>query len=218
MTEPYYQDDLVTLYHGDCLKITDWLTADVLVTDPPYGVGWKRGSGTNPLRSARGHGGVLNDQDTSARDRALLLWGSDRPGVVFGSWQAPFPPHKQVLVWQKPLNSGVVGSTTGYRRDVELIFLIGGWPKRPAGRSSVLFPVRGNQSYVRQGWHPHVKPVELMTSLLEWTDGAVADPFAGSGSTLVAARGLGRQAIGVELDERYCEVAAKRLQDLAVLV
>lgn len=204
--KPYYSDDQVTLYHADCREVTDWLAADVLVTDPPYGIGWKIGN--HPKRGSVAHSGIVNDEDTSCRDAALSLWGA-RPAIVFGAWKAPFPPHQQVLIWRKPPDSGVIGSTTGYRRDTELIFLMGDWPKRSAERSSVLVTDSGMGRYLNG--HPHAKPTLLMEQLIEWTTGLIADPFAGSGSTLVAAKAAGRKAIGVELEERYCELIAKRL-------
>lgn len=206
----YYEDESVTLWHGDCREITTWLDADVLVTDPPYGIGWSIGD--NPKRLSWSHEGIQNDADTSVRDAALKVWG-DKPGVVFGTWAAPFPMRRQTLVWRKPVDAGVVGSTTGYRTDTELIFLTGKWPKRNSSWSSVLETNSNKNAYLRPGMgHPHAKPVGLLQVLIGRTpDGVIADPFAGSGSTLVAAKMLGRRAIGVELDERYCEVIARRL-------
>lgn len=205
----YYQDDHVTLYHGDCIALADWwLDADVLVTDPPYGIAWKKGQ--NNAAKSTAHAGIQNDHDTTVRDSALAMWGDVRPGFVFGSFRAPFPAGvKQTLVWQKPIDAGVVGSTTGYRTDTELIFLTGKHPKRPPSRSSVLTTTGGVSRY--RTAHPHSKPTGLLESLIGWTSGVVADPFSGSGSTLVAAKNLGRQAIGVELEEHYCELIAKRL-------
>lgn len=216
--QPYYADDLVTLYHGDCREITDWLSADVLVTDPPYGIGWRRG--TNNARSSRAHAGIANDHDTSARDAALNLWG-DRPGLVFGSFYAPAPPHRHLLVYRKPPDAGVVGSTTGWRRDIEPVYLTGPWPQRTARWSSVLETVTRNagspSSPAGRYGHPHAKPLDVMETLIDaCPPGDIADPFAGSGSTLVAARNLGRRAIGVELDERYCETIATRLAQSAL--
>jgi DNA modification methylase len=206
----YYSDDLVTLHHGDCLEITDWLEADVLCTDPPYGIAWS--IGTNKKAKSSAHSGIQNDGDTSYRDRALELWG-DAPGVVFGSWRASFPARAQTLIWRKPVDAGVVGSTTGFRNDTELIFLTGKWPKRNSQWSSVITTDLGMHSYLNG--HPHAKPVPLMQRLIEATTGTVADPFSGGGSTLVAAASLGRNAIGVELEERYCELIAKRLSQQA---
>jgi len=203
----YYQDDAVTLYHGNCLtEHREWLEADVLVTDPPYGISWTKGE--NRRSKSRKHRGIDNDGDTTARDTAIQAWG-DRPAVVFGTWAEQVPGAKQTLVWQKPIDAGVVGSVCGYRRDTELMFLLGEHERRPAGRSSVI-TTRGSIHGYLEG-HPHSKPTGLMRALIEWTSGVVADPFAGSGSTLVAAKSLGRKSIGVELDERYCEIAAKRL-------
>jgi len=204
--EPYYADESVTLYHGDCREVDAWLAADVLVTDPPYGIAWS--IGTNKAAKSKAHAGIQNDQDTSCRDTVLEMWG-DRPGIVFGAWAAPFPNNRQVLVWRKPVDAGVVGSVTGYRRDTELIFLTGKWPQRTSSRSSVLETNGGKAQYLNS--HPLAKPPYLMQRLMEWTEGVIAEPFAGSGSTLVAAKQLGRKAIGVELEERYCELVAKRL-------
>lgn len=208
MRVPYYQDDQVTLYHGDCLEVTEWLEADVLVTDPPYGINWKIGQ--NDVAKSKAHPGIQNDNNTDTRDAALAEWGDARPSVVFGSFRAPKPTNVvQTLVWKKPVDAGLVGSTTGYRTDTELVFLRGPQPRRTASRSSILESLCGMARY-RSG-HPHAKPVPILEQLIEWLPGSIADPFAGSGATLVAARNLGRQAIGVEIEERYCEIIASRL-------
>jgi DNA modification methylase len=208
--KPYYDQEGITIYHSDCRDVLPLVAFDVMVTDPPYGIGWRRG--VNAARASKSHDGIAGDADTSVRDAALTLSGG-RPAVVFGSFYAPFPPGvRQVLVWHKPADAGVVGSTTGYRRDAEPIFLVGDWPLRPVAWSSVIRSAAGSiaATTVATG-HPHTKPVDLMMKLLALSNGVVVDPFMGSGSTLVAAKRMGRVAIGIEVDEAYCEVAAKRL-------
>jgi site-specific DNA-methyltransferase (adenine-specific) len=216
---PYYADEWVTIYHGDCREIDAWLAADVLVTDPPYGIDWRRGPNTNAYSKA--HAGIIGDEDTSVRDHALRLWGS-KPAAVFGSFYAPFPQDvRQVLVWAKPADAGVVGSVTGWRRDAEPVFLCGDWPVRKVERSSVLRShQRSIKSVTVETGHPHTKPRDILRGLITaGPDGVVADPFAGSGSTLRAAKDLGRHAIGIEIEERYCEIAAKRMaQEVLPLV
>jgi site-specific DNA-methyltransferase (adenine-specific) len=211
---PYYEIDGVTLYHGDCLEVTEWLAADVLVTDPPYGVGWEQHGGHSAAsrRVGQRNHGIRNDSDTLCRDAALSQWGS-KSGAAFGSLMRPPPSGtKQVLVWAKPPGAGLLGANLGFRRDVEGVYLFGDWPTRqPPTLSSVLTSrVTGTAGY--STGHPHAKPLDILSTLiLAAPPGIVADPFAGSGSTLLAARNLGRAAIGVEIEERYCEIAAQRL-------
>jgi DNA modification methylase len=214
---PYWSDGKVSLYLGDCRAVTEWLAADVLVTDPPYGRDWHQGRTRNDGRHVDdSHAGIAGDEDTGTRDAALAMW-APRPAIVFGDLQlAPPAGNKQTLVYLKPGNAGSKGTFGGFRRDVEAIYLIGGWVGAHQGRSSVMGTgarTLGNPYGLtgRYG-HPHAKPVDVMETLIAACPaGTIADPFAGSGSTLVAARNQGRRAIGVEIDERYCEMAARRL-------
>jgi hypothetical protein len=212
--KPYYEGDGITLYHGDCREIDAWLTADVLVTDPPYGRAWKQGD----TGSGRGwvsdkHAGISNDSDTSVRDAALTLWGA-RPALSFGDLMMPPPANvKHVLIYDKGNDAGFTGAVGGYRRNVEAVYLLNsGWGSGLGGRSAVLSTkASAGGNLARTTGHPHTKPGDIMERLIVYTTGVIADPFAGSGSTLVAAKLQGRAAIGVELEERYCEIAARRL-------
>ena len=217
--EPYYQDDSVTLYHGDCLEVDEWLAGDVLVTDPPYGRGWRQGK-------LKGHftsnlSGIANDIGTHFRDAALTAWGN-RQAIMFGDLMlAPPTGTKQVLVYRKPSNAGLRGAVGGYRRDAEAIYLIGpGHGSSIGGSSSVLATgaalIGGVTGLGGRTGHPHEKPIDILELLIQPRPGVIADPFAGSGSTLIAARNLGRKAIGVELEEKYCEIVAKRLDQMCL--
>jgi site-specific DNA-methyltransferase (adenine-specific) len=212
---PYYEDDAVTLWHGDCRELTSWLEADVLVTDPPYGRAWRQGHLPGHVSGSNGRT-IANDHDTSARDAVLTLWGN-RTAIVFGDLMlGPPAGTKLVAVYRKPVDAGLRGAIGGFRRDAEAIYLMGKWSSGIGGVSSVLAtaaPLVGSPNGIAaRGQHPHTKPQDVMETLLAHCPaGVVADPFAGSGSTLLAARNSGRKAIGVELDERYCEVIAKRL-------
>lgn len=216
---PYYQDDLVTLYHGDSRDVTEWAAADLLVTDPPYGIGWRQGTDITG-KGGYGHRGIVGDATVAVRDAILETWG-DRPGLVFASPKSPPPPRvRQMLIWHKPPGLGVIGSVLPWRTDIELVYAVGTWPARPPGpvgpipSSVIRGNVGGPRSYLNTGAdrHPHAKPVSVMEELLApCPPGVIADPFAGSGSTLVAARNLGRACIGVEYDREYCDLIVRRL-------
>lgn len=219
--KPYFDDGTVTLYLGDCREVTEWLAADVLVTDPPYGRGWRQGRHWNLRHTDDRHGGIEGDLDTDARDAALAAWG-DRPAMVFGDLMlAPPSGNRLTLVYRKPPNAGTRGAIGGYRRDAEAVYLLGPWASGLGGRSSVISTgarSQGNPSSAQGRYgHPHAKPVDVMETLIAaCPPGVIADPFAGSGSTLIAARNQGRRAIGVEIDERYAERAARRLEQLTL--
>lgn len=218
--ESYYADEHVTLYHGDCREVAEWLAADVLVTDPPYGIAWKANPNwTNAVgggghRSSGNAVSIVNDDDLTMRDAALSQWNG-RLAVVFGDLLSTKPSGTvHALIYAKPADAGIRGARAGRRRDLEAIFLVGPWPIGVGGSSSVVRTngrVAGPRGVALRAGHPHAKPIDVMEELIGLSAGTVADPFAGSGSTLIAAKNLGRHAIGVEIEERYCEIAARRL-------
>ena len=216
--KPYYEDGAVTIFHADCREESAWLKADVLVTDPPYGIAWQQNLSGYSFRGYertpdKDHEGIQNDEDTTVRDGILELWGK-RPALVFGSPRlAPPAGTRHVLTWKKPVNAGLIGSWLPWRRDIESIYVLGAWPKAEAKVSSVIDGPTGMRSYLAIGAdrHPHAKPLSVLLSLiLQCPPGIIADPFMGSGTTLVAAKSLNRRAIGIEIEERYCEIAARR--------
>ena len=205
---PYYQDDLVTIYHGDC---REWMPeADVIVTDPPYGISIVRSDGTTGGQPAHGksapnriYTAVVGDDsplDPSwmlQRASRLIVWGADH----FAEW----PTGGRLLIWDKR-----VGLASNDFADVEVA-----WDSKPgpsrlfSHRQMGMFHDGYNDDGSRRE-HPTQKPVALMRWCLSFTEGTVLDPFMGSGSTLVAAKSLGRTAFGIEIEERYCEIAANR--------
>ncbi|MDR7189747.1 site-specific DNA-methyltransferase (adenine-specific) [Microbacterium sp. BE35] len=221
----YYEDEFVELHLGDCRAIRGWTRADVLVTDPPYGTQFTGGNpkggygrrqnaaGNSRHASTRKNIGVegftiANDDSTEVRDAILELWG-DKPALVFGSPRLPDPPMKVAdrLVWDKK-RPGMNGGPWRYRH--ESIYVTEGFVRTNDAAVSIL------TAFPEQDDHIHGKPLALMEALVGAAPaGLLADPFAGSGTTLVAARNLGRKIIGVEVEERYCEVIVRRLSQQA---
>lgn len=211
MTEPYYQDEYVTLYHGDATKIGEWIEADVLVTDPPYGVAYVSNSSKYGSTAP-----IAGDDDPGLRDAILTLWhGFDiRPALVFGSWKVERPGNtRHRLIWDKGNSPGMGDLSLPWGLGDEEIYVQGGGFVGKRGSNIVRCPTISAGDKRRPN-HPTPKPIALMEALLdrcpeEWV---IADPFAGSGATLIAARNLARRSVGVELEEQYCELIAKRIE------
>lgn len=215
MASLYYQDDHVTIFLGDSREILPEVEADVMVTDPPYGIahrsGWSSslfGSVATAYQSESGDA-IHGDADTSLRDGVLSVWG-ERPALIFGSHRESFPAgYRAVLVWDKGENAGMGDLSIPWKPNWELIFVLGSGFSGSRTTGVLRGYIPGRVSMGRQ--HPNEKPVDLMRGLiLKCPPGVVLDPFMGSGTTLRAAKDLGRKAIGIEINERYCEIAAKR--------
>lgn len=186
MTAPYYSDDLVTLYHGDNREITEWLDADAMVTDPPYGRGWRQGR----LKDKRGgykaesasRAGIIGDGSTAARNTALTMWGPDKPAILFGDLMlAPPAAARLVAVYAKPPDAGMRGAIGGVRRDLEAVYLCGtAWTSGLGGRSSLFRTMEAQQGsqhgiVARAGGHPHAKAQDVMRALIGLTPGGGDD-------------------------------------------
>lgn len=201
--KPYYEAAGITIYHGS------WSGADteatVMVTDPPFGIGYRTGA---PRRAGNARS-IAGDSDVETRDVALGYW-EPRPALVFGSPKAPEPYGVRArLVWDQGGALGMGDLSLPWKPSWQMIYVVGGpWVGRRDCGSVLRYPPV--QSVARV--HPNEKPVGLLQMLLaKCIGGPVLDPFMGSGSTLVAAKAMGRKAVGFELEERYCEVAARRL-------
>jgi hypothetical protein len=221
---PYYEDGTVTIYHGDCRDVMPELRADVIVTDPPYGFGAYATDKAPPP-------GVLR----SLIDRHTTVAVFGYPEILVG-WcvTAGVTPDEWVTWW--PTNRPAARSS-GLPRSSEHVAVFGPTPgvkqlTRPRSKGGAQIAARwGLSEEVREGdvWrdvapgvmfnthqrlHPNEKPLSLMVKLVQMCsspDQTILDPYMGSGTTLRAAKDLGRRVIGVEIDERHCETAVRRL-------
>jgi site-specific DNA-methyltransferase (adenine-specific) len=202
LVKPYYQDDAVTIYHGDCREFFPEIIPlhhfDAVLTDPPYGVSYEG-------YEERWEAIVGDHSDELAR----WLVGQGFPCLVtFGAHEFPhlLTPGGRWWCWDKRLTEQ---ADKMFGSPFELAW------SPSTGKNVMLRCLHGglvnanDPGYGRS--HPTEKPVALLRQILSYLPaGAVFDPFAGSGTTLRAAKDLGRKAIGIEIEERYCEIAAKR--------
>jgi len=214
LPQPYYQDEACTIYHGDCREILPLLpVVDLVLTDPPYGIGHPtdyKSRGRSVLAMNRDYAPVaFDDEPFDPRwllsvGKARILWG--------GNYYAHLlPPKSGWLVWDKDRPDDLDQATC------ELA-----WTDCIKGVRRMKYLWHGMMRADRDALeHPTQKPVALMAwcMSLRWTKDyqTIIDPFMGSGTTLRAAKDLGRRAIGIELEERYCEIAANRLRQEVLL-
>lgn len=239
---PYYADDAVTLYLGDCLEVLPNLglaDVDAVITDPPYNVSPRNG------RDGTTHGKLKRKDGTSRKvqrdfgewDRAwmpgpfltettrmlrdggsLIAFTSE---FLIGDYMASGLNHRNLIYWHK--TNPTPAFKMLYVRAIEMaVWQVKGktgWTWNGGGyvpnvyKGKVVVGFACANGEVRE--HPTQKPEWLMGAIIQQHTNPgdlIVDPFSGSGTTLVAAKHAGRRAVGVELNERYCEAAAKRLR------
>lgn len=208
---PYYEDDTVAIYHGDCRQVLLGLggkCADVLVTDPPYGMAHRSGK-----NGAFGDCVIEGDDTTDVRDWIVDWWGN-RPALIFGRWSVERPRGtRHVLIWDKGDLIGMGDLSLPWGPSTEEIYVLGTGFVGKRGRSVLRYQGIGPYQQARgERLHPTQKPLGVLRDLIgKCPPGVILDPFMGSGTTLRAAKDLGRWAIGIEVEERYCELAAERM-------
>jgi len=203
--KPYYQDDAVTLYCGDCREILPTLGRfDLLLTDPPYGIGWEGHVGSDRTWKP-----ISGDDSTDAARDLLGLVDEGQDAVIWGAnnFTQWIPRKGRWICWDKRLTKEadkMLGSA------FELA-----WENKQSGFDAMFRVLHGGVVNADGGkrFHPTQKPVPLFRMVLGRYANAqtILDPFAGSGTTGVAAKLEGRKATLIEMEERYCEIAANRL-------
>ena len=230
---PYFDDGIVTIYHGDCSVIAPQLgTFDLLCTDPPYGIGEARkdhssrgtrkytekriGKSVGVIRAAVRVYERSDWDDRPASDdlitaiRMLARWQ-----CIFGGNYFTLPPSRCWLVWDKENGASDFADAelawTNYPSAVRL--------KRYQWNGMLRGRVSGKLAEPR--FHPTQKPLHVMTwaiGLCPEKPSTVFDPFMGSGTTLRACKDLGIRAVGIEREEKYCEIAARRMSQQSLVL
>lgn len=237
MIEPYYDKDGVTIYNADCRTLLPMLDADCIITDPPYGdtaLEWDqcdhswidlvRAAQVWAFGSMRYWLGAAAAFDRNRFKMAQdLVWEKHNgSGVATDRFRRV---HEHVLHWYRgswsvlrhevPTTADAVPRRVARSAQPTHTGRIGGSAyETVSGGPRLMRSVQRVRSCHHEALHPTQKPLGILEPLVRYCvklGGVVLDPFAGSGSTLVAARQAGRRAIGIEIEEKYCEIAVQRL-------
>jgi site-specific DNA-methyltransferase (adenine-specific) len=205
MTEPYYSDEHVTIYHGDALMLLGQIDFDIVVTDPPYGITYRQ-----TIVGMTDYGEIVGDGSTATAEAAIKAI-HPKPMIMFGANHFPhaLPVPGRWICWDKRISEQadkMIGSP------FELAWI------NTDDKSGIMYRVLHGgvvnaDKHGAKRRHPTQKPVTLISRIINdhAPTGVILDPFLGSGTTLRAAKDLGRKAIGIEIEERYCEIAARRM-------
>lgn len=209
LPEPYYHDAAagITIFNARCEDVLPLVKADAILTDPPYGMKndcdytrFTMGPKGHGAASSRKYASVHGDDDPFDPSALLaypqvILWGSNHYAARL--------PVGTTLVWIKRLEGGY-GS---FLSDAEIGWMKGGHGVYCRRDTSLMGETRTRA-------HPTQKPVSLMQWCVKKIkgDGVILDPYMGSGPIARACLDLGRRYIGVEIEERYCAIAVRRLQ------
>ena len=210
--KPYYDEGGITIYHGDCREILPTLTpVDVVLTDPVW-------PNAHPdLVGSTDPWGLFADVQPLLSGRSLLVWlGIQSDPRFLGCVDRERWPF---LRWSY-LSNAVPGYNGRCLTTGDVLYAFGEWPPSQPGRRVIPGESRGTSNKRLRIDHPAAR--KLLHALFVtrwWTDAGetILDPFMGSGTTLRAAKDLGRKAIGIEIEERYCEIAVKRLAQEVLL-
>jgi len=222
--KPYYEDANTTIYHGDALEVLPELDYgyDAVLTDPPYVIGAV--SAGNMESKSGGWADMMNSatwfvawysQVNRILKRSGVFWTCcnwrSLPVVMRAASDARLPV-TSLAVWDKQWIGP--GGTQGLRPSYELVAMLAG-PEYAIKNRGIPDIIRVPTSAHKPTGHPDEKPLPLMERILTISElepgAAVLDPFLGSGTTLRAAKNLGLRGVGIEAEERYCELAAQRM-------
>lgn len=209
---PYYEHAGITIYHGDCREILPRIgPVDVVVTDPPYNAGLDYGQGTNDARGWPEYiewlVEIINRCEQAATGPVFVFVSVNG---LLSLAVAKRPRH--VCVWAKPMSFSPRQGGSPFLPHWEPCAVFGRVHGEGGRVPDYSLADVWHHNTARRNGHPCPKPLSLLLGILGRVPGEVVlDPFMGSGTTLVAAKRLGRQAIGIEIEERYCEIAVQRL-------
>lgn len=204
--KPYYDEDGITIYHGDCREVLPGLESDALITDPPFNIGMDYQTASDDLSD--------DDYRTLIEDVAKLgpdtqAWWT--PNIHWRMFGDIMPDAILVVIHRRAAGPIRHGWSSQFN-----LLMVRGKPNHPIPDLWNDMRLKGEgyffreESYGHPGYTPRMFYDRLIDVLTDPGD-LVVDPFVGTGTALVAAKSAGRRAVGIELNEKYCEIAVQRL-------
>jgi DNA modification methylase len=202
LPEPIYNEDGITLYCADCTRVLPLLeptAVDLVLTDPPYGISVAEMNCASNRNDGRSK--VVEEWDTKTYGNIMAIKNAGKNYVIWGgNYYNCFGMNGGAIIWDKlqPLEDSSQCEIAAISKYRKVFKYTERWT---------------NFVNSKESEHPTEKPIKLMQFCISIFDPqTILDPFAGSGTTLVAAKRLGRKAIGIEISEKYCRIAIDRLR------